>query len=165
MRRPLRGCPRGSLPWSGFTLVAGPALEVAVWARGPPRGGGMWVEVNGGRKIQSISLGRQINMLTLKVMGLKRYMARYRVHSFLRRHKVQMACLQETHMAEEESPKLAKKWLGQMFSSSFSSYARVAIWVAPGVSFTHVYSEADVEGRYILLQGMIDGVLLTIINT
>ncbi|KAJ1194082.1 hypothetical protein NDU88_003377 [Pleurodeles waltl] len=53
-------------------------------------GEGQGEEVNDGWNIQSISMGRQINMLTWNNRGLKDYTARYRVHSFLRRHKVQI---------------------------------------------------------------------------
>ena len=54
--------------------------------------------------------------------------------------------------------KLQRKCRGQMFSATYSSYARgVTIWVAPQVAFQAQYIKADIEGRYVLVYGLLDG--------
>ena len=86
--------------------------------------------------------------------------------SLLKRLKVQIACLQETHLTEAESNKLSKKWKGQLYTANFSSYARgTLIWVAPGVPFNMSYVEGDIDGWYIFLQGKLDGKEVIIVNS
>ncbi|KAJ1192359.1 hypothetical protein NDU88_001669 [Pleurodeles waltl] len=53
----------------------------------------------------------------------------------------------------------------EMCSSSFSYARGVTISVAPGVTFTHVYSEVGVKGRYVLVEGTLDESPITILNT
>ena len=91
------------------------------------------------------------------------YTKHYRVLTFLKRHGVQIAGLQETHLSDLESTKVAKKWRGQFYSSTFPTAARgVLVWMVPGVPFVLTYMEADVEGRYVLVQGRLDGQSITI---
>ena len=97
--------------------------------------------------------------------GLNTYTKRYRVSTYIRRMGIRIATLQETHLGKGESQKLKKKWRGQLYSSTYSSYARgVSIWVAPQVPFRLLSHRADVELRYILVHGTLDGVKLCMLN-
>ena len=93
-----------------------------------------------------------LRLLTWNVRGLGTYKKRYRVLTYLKQHNIQVACLQETHLTDSEVTKITKKWSGQVYAATYSSYARgTLIWVAPGVTFRMTYVEADVEGRYVVL--------------
>ena len=77
-----------------------------------------------------------------------------------------MACLQETHLIESEAIKLGKKWKGQLYAASYSAYARgTLIWIAPGVPYKLQYAEMDIQGRYVMIQGTLDGKDLTLLNS
>ena len=102
---------------------------------------------------------------TWNVRGLNTYTKRYRVSTYMRRMGIRIAMLQETHLGEGESQKLQKKWRGQLYSSTYSRYARgVSIWIAPQVPFRLLGYRADVGGRYILVHGTLDGEELCLIN-
>lgn len=44
---------------------------------------------------------------------------------FLKKEQVHIALLQETHLSADEHLKLKRDWVGQVFSSSFTSKSRV----------------------------------------
>ena len=105
-------------------------------------------------------------IITWNVRGLGTCTKRYRVLSMMKRLGVKIACLQETHLTDQEAEKVRKKWKGQLFAVNYSSYARgTAIWIAPGTPFKMKYMEGDVEGRYIVLQGELDGLDIVLVNS
>lgn len=64
-------------------------------------------------------------------------------------------------MVDAELAKLKRKWRGQLYSTSYSSFARGAtIWVRNGVPFKLLEQRKDVNGRYIFVRGTLDGVLV-----
>ena len=49
---------------------------------------------------------------------------------------------------------------------NYSSYARgAAIWIAPGTPFKMKYMEGDVEGRYVVVRGELEGLDIILVNS
>ncbi|KAJ1118887.1 hypothetical protein NDU88_007074 [Pleurodeles waltl] len=83
---------------------------------------------------------------------------RQQIHAYLRRHQIHFAMLQETHLAKSSLEYTKVKWKGQLYGTTFSTYARgVAIWIAPGVPYVTSRVQCDPNGRYVLLEGALDG--------
>ena len=100
----------------------------------------------------------EYKVMTWNVRGIATPLKRHRVYSYLRRRHIQIACIQETHLTKVELTKLGKRWRGQVFGMCYSAFARgVLIWVAPGVPFVKTKVTIDQEGRYVLLEGELDG--------
>lgn len=97
------------------------------------------------------------------------------LHSPQRRRKIlhqlkQMNCsiayLQETHLSDAEHKKLNKSWASQVFYSSHKSGRRrgVATLTHRSVQFCIDSSFQDKEGRYVLINGTINGVWVSMLN-
>lgn len=90
--------------------------------------------------------------LSWNTNGLNQLAKWRKVLSFLRKHKIDVVYLQESHLTDTEHCKLGKQWQGQIFYSSFTSLARgVAILVRKGIPFQAEQVEKDRGGRYILV--------------
>ncbi|KAJ1187054.1 hypothetical protein NDU88_003833, partial [Pleurodeles waltl] len=83
---------------------------------------------------------------------------RQQIHAYLRRHQIHFAMLQETHLDKSSLEHTKVKWKGQLYGTTFSTYARgVVIWIAPGVPYVTSRVQVDPHGRYVLLEGSLDG--------
>ena len=83
----------------------------------------------------------------------------------LRQMNCQIAFLQETHLSDVEHKKL-KSWADKVYYSSHRSGRRkgVSILIHREIHFTKTLMHKDTEGRYILVNGVIDGVEVSLIN-
>ena len=74
--------------------------------------------------------------------------------------------MQETHLSDREHDKLSKTWADNVYFSSHTSGRKrgVAILVKRGLNFTYISHYTDSEGRYILLNGTIDGIRISLCN-
>ena len=105
------------------------------------------------------------SFLTWNVRGLGNPIKRHRVHSYLIRRGIHVAILQETHLTGIEGARLQQRWKGQLFYTTFSAFSRgVLIWIKPSVSFQSEYCKIDPEGRYVYLQGRLDGNPISILG-
>lgn len=78
-----------------------------------------------------------IKIITLNVKGINHVIKRRKVLSMLKKDKVQVALLQETHLTDLEHLKLKRDWVGQIYYSSFNSQSRgVAILIHKHLAFT-----------------------------
>lgn len=77
-----------------------------------------------------------------------------------------MALLQETHLSEMEHEKLKKSWADKVFYSSLQSGRKrgVSILIHRQVNFTPTTFHKDYEGRFILVNGSIDGIQVSFMN-
>lgn len=77
-----------------------------------------------------------------------------------------IAFLQETHLSDNEHEKLNRTWANTiLYSSHISERKRgVAILVHRSVNFNASSSHKDTEFRFILVNGTIDGVDLSLLN-
>lgn len=88
-------------------------------------------------------------LLTWNVRGLNDSRKVRRVGTYLKRHSVAIAVLQETHLAPGRSEAVHHKLHGVCYSSDLTSHARwVLIWVdkKAGVEMTGILT--DPQGRY-----------------
>lgn len=88
-----------------------------------------------------------------------------RVLTFLKKEKVDIAFLQETHLSIEEHKKLKRDWVGEVYFSSFTSNKRgTAILIHKRIPFLFKEQYSDFGGRQILIKGMLYGQELTLLN-
>lgn len=106
-----------------------------------------------------------LRVVTFNVRGLWHPMKRKRVMTFLKKEKVEIALLQETHLSSGEHKKLKRDWVGQIYYSNFKHNKRgVAILIHKNLPFIYKSQQDDPEGRYILISGTIYGHQITILN-
>lgn len=84
----------------------------------------------------------------------------------LKRDKVQIAYIQESHLSDIEHLKLKKMGYTKLYFSSHSSGKRrgVVILLYSAVNFEFISELKDKEGRYIMITGKIDGNLVSLFN-
>lgn len=77
-----------------------------------------------------------------------------------------MAFLQETHLSESEHEKLKRGGFKHVFYSSYKSGHRrgSAILVSNQVQYEHIIEVKDEEGRYVMITGRIDGLMVTLFS-
>lgn len=103
--------------------------------------------------------------LSWNTNGINQPTKRRKVLNFIRKHNVDIAFLQESHLNDAEHCKLGKQWQGQIYYSSFTSQARgVAILFRKGVPFQLEYLERDKRGRYVLVRGFLANKPVTMLN-
>lgn len=112
-----------------------------------------------------------MNMSSLKVVsynvkGLHSPMKRKEILNQLKKYNCQIAYLQETHLSDSEHDKLKKSWADKVYYSSHQSGRKrgVAILIHRQINFTQLTIHKDPEGRYILVNGVIDGVKVSLFN-
>lgn len=84
----------------------------------------------------------------------------------LRKAKPSVVFLQETHLSKKEHEKFKKLgYVNSFHSSCKNSRRRGVITLLPNsVNFELIKEETDGEGRYVMVKGRIDGVLVSLIN-
>ena len=110
---------------------------------------------------------QDIKFVSFNVNGLGNPIKRGKVLSKLKKDKVQIAYLQETHLGEVEHSKLAKKGgFNHIFSSSYNQGPRrgVAILISRTISYEHISEIKDKKGRFVMVICRIEGVLMTLLN-
>ena len=106
-----------------------------------------------------------LNVITFNVRGLGHPIKRKRVLTFLKKEKVDIVFLQETHLSDEEHKKLKRDWVGQVYFSSFASNKRgVAVLIHKKIPFIFKEQYGDKEGRHVLIRGMLYGQELSLLN-
>ena len=107
-----------------------------------------------------------LKVISYNVKGLNNPVKRKKILTQLKQLHCQIAYLQESHLSDEEHKKLIRSWASQVFFSSHPSGRRcgVAILVHKMVQFTLVSQFNDREGRYILVNGTIEGTEVSLLN-
>lgn len=107
----------------------------------------------------------QCIILTWNVRGLGDPRKRRRILSYLDKHHVTIAMLQETHIHSLTPSTFATKWAAYRIFSSYSSYARgTAILIKKGTPFLLTGNLTDPQGRYVILWGRLGGDSITLAN-
>ena len=98
---------------------------------------------------------QSIRLATYNVNGLNNPVKRGKILSKLKKDKVQIAYLQETHLNATEHAKLNRMGIKHVLSSSDKSGHKrgVAILLARGVNYEHMSELTDTEGRYVMIIG------------
>ena len=88
-----------------------------------------------------------------------------KILSFLKKEKVSIALLQETHLNKLEHNTFKEKWVGQVYLASYNSKSRGVIVLINKNLPVHVdVCEVDPGGCYIFLHGYLFGGKITILN-
>lgn len=110
-------------------------------------------------------MGR-IKVTSFNVNGIHNPIKRGKILSKLKREKTQIALLQETHLNSTEHVKLGRMGFKHVFFSSHESGNRrgTAILISNSLNYEHMLEKTDKEGRYVLVRGKIDGIVVTLFN-
>lgn len=107
-----------------------------------------------------------LKIASYNVRGLHSPIKRKKILRQLKQINCQIAFLQETHLSDEEHEKLRKSWADKVYYSSHQSGRKrgVAILMHRQINFTQTLVHKDTAGRYILVNGIIDGIEVSFIN-
>uniref|UniRef100_A0A3P8SZA0 Reverse transcriptase domain-containing protein n=1 Tax=Amphiprion percula TaxID=161767 RepID=A0A3P8SZA0_AMPPE len=107
-----------------------------------------------------------LKVISYNVKGLHSPIKRKKILNQLRKINCQIAFLQETHLSDTEHDKLKKSWADKVFYSSHQSGRRrgVSILIHRRVNFLSSLVHKDSEGRFILVNGSIDGTQVSLMN-
>lgn len=106
-----------------------------------------------------------LKICSWNVGGIHNPIKRKKILSFLKKEGAHIALLQETHLSANEHSKLKRDWVGQVFSSSFTSKSRgVAILINKHLPLSDVQTISDKSGRYVMLKGHLHGQLVSLLN-
>uniref|UniRef100_A0A3P8TGQ6 exodeoxyribonuclease III n=1 Tax=Amphiprion percula TaxID=161767 RepID=A0A3P8TGQ6_AMPPE len=107
-----------------------------------------------------------LKVISYNVKGLHSPIKRKKTLNQLRKINCQIAFLQEAHLSDIEHDKLKKSWADKVFYSSHQSGRRrgVSILIHRQVNFSSSLVHKDSEGRFILVNGSIDGTQVSLMN-
>lgn len=107
-----------------------------------------------------------IKSVSYNVNGVLNATKRTKILTKLKRDKVEIAMIQETHLNQIEHEKLRRMGFSKAFSSSYKTGHRrgVATLISHKIPFELISENKDKEGRYLQTTGKIDGTLITLFN-
>lgn len=107
-----------------------------------------------------------IKILSLNVNGVINPVIHQKIMSKLRKDKLQIIYLQETHLSGQECEKLQRFGFTNMLYSSFHHGCRrgVTVWIPNSVKFECTKEITDKEGRFIILKGKLENEIVTLVN-
>ena len=111
-------------------------------------------------------MSHNLKIASLNVNGLSNPVKRSRVLAKIRKDKSQIIFLQETHMSNSEHEKLKKFGHSNTYYSSCKNNRKrgVAIMISNSLNFDLIKEKRDDEGRYVIIKGRIDNVLVSFVN-
>lgn len=111
---------------------------------------------------------RSIKVVSYNVNGILNPVKRSKILSKMKREKVGIAFLQETHLPDRAQVNLKRMGFKQVFSSSYKSGPRrgVVILIEQKLTFEVQFEIKDREGRYIVVMvgGRLEGIEVTLLN-
>lgn len=106
-----------------------------------------------------------LKLCTWNVNGVHTPVKRKKILTYLKRERVDIALLQETHLTDSEHLKLQQGGFGQVYFSSFTSRSRgVAILIQRNVPFKLIDCTKDTAGCYVIVRGVLYGEEIAIMN-
>ncbi len=113
----------------------------------------------------SSTYNSNIRIRTWNVKGVNNVVKRKKILNILKRDKINIALLQETHLNDLEHQKFGRDWVGQLYYSSFSTKKRgVIILIHKNLPFQLQTSYSDKEGRTVIIKGVLYGEEVVIAN-
>uniref|UniRef100_A0A8C1R9D1 exodeoxyribonuclease III n=1 Tax=Cyprinus carpio TaxID=7962 RepID=A0A8C1R9D1_CYPCA len=102
-----------------------------------------------------------IRICTWNVKGSNNPIKRKAILNSLKKDKIQIAFLQETHLSDNEHNKYLREWVGQVYYSSYSTSKRgVIILIHKNLPLVVTDTYKDTEGRIILAKGTLYGEII-----
>lgn len=106
-----------------------------------------------------------VSFCSWNVNGVNNQIKRGKVLSHLKSLQADIMFLQETHLSNDTHGKLRCKSVGQIYHSKFLTKTRgTAILIRKGVTFKHLSTIADKNGRYVMVTGELHSVHLRLLN-
>lgn len=106
-----------------------------------------------------------LRIVSWNVRGFVTHIKKRKILSALAKLNCAKALIQESHLDENEANKLKRSWVGQVFTSSYTSKARgVLMLVHKKVNFQLIDTLQDSEGRIIGIRVKVGDMELGIIN-
>ena len=90
---------------------------------------------------------RSLKIASFNINGVLNPVKREKILSKLKKDKIQIAFLQETHLSDSEHAKL-----------------NVATLISNAVNYEHISEHKDKEGRFVMVIGRIEGVVISLLN-
>lgn len=110
-------------------------------------------------------MSRALRICTWNIRGIHNPIKRRKILAFLKKGNIKIALLQETHLSDAEHLKLQQGGFGQIYFSSFTSRSRgVAILIKRNIPFKIVSCIKDRGGRYVIVEGLLQGKTILILN-
>lgn len=107
-----------------------------------------------------------LRLASYNVKGVLNPVKRSKILGKMKKDKVDIIFLQETHLTESEHAKLKRQGFNQVYSSSYRTGHRrgVATLIAKRLIFEKISETSDKEGRYNMLVGKLEGSEVTLLN-
>lgn len=106
-----------------------------------------------------------LKIVSWNIDGCHHGIKRKKILTYLKQKKTDIALIQESHLNDEESAKLKRDWVGQIFYSTFSSRKRgVAILIKKNLDFKVHASFSHEGGRWVVLDANMEGQRITLAN-
>lgn len=111
-------------------------------------------------------MSNNVKISSLNVNGLSNPVKRSRVLAKIRKDKSQVIFLQETHMSNFEHNKLRKFGYSNTYYSSCKNSRKrgVVIMISNALNFELIKEKKDDEGRFIIIKGRMENVIVTFVN-
>jgi len=107
----------------------------------------------------------KLTCISWNIRGINSPIKRKKMLTYLKRQKVDIAFIQESHLTDSEHLKLCRDWVGNVFYSSFSSKARgVALLINKHLNFKLNSVEKDQNGRFLLVDCEINRNKMSLVN-
>uniref|UniRef100_A0AAR2KFP9 exodeoxyribonuclease III n=1 Tax=Pygocentrus nattereri TaxID=42514 RepID=A0AAR2KFP9_PYGNA len=108
----------------------------------------------------------KVKIISFNVKGLLNPVKRKKIISKMKKEQAHVVYLQETHLSDKEHKKLKGMGFTHLFFPSYKSGHRrgVAILVSSKLHFEKKMEMGDKEGRFILVQGKVEGQPVTLLN-
>lgn len=112
-----------------------------------------------------MTMDNTLRICTWNVKGIHNPIKRKKVMSYIRKNKIGIALLQETHLDKQEHLKLKQGGYNQVFFSSFSSKSRgVAVLISKNIPLNVVKLIEDDRGRFVIINGTLFGNSISLFN-
>lgn len=106
-----------------------------------------------------------LKVVSYNVMGLRSPLKRKMILGQLKQTNCQIAFLQETHLSDAEHEKLKRSWADKVYFSHPSWRKKeMSILIHRQVNFTLSKIHKDTEESFILINGCIDGIDISLMN-
>lgn len=109
---------------------------------------------------------RSLKIASFNINGVLNPVKRGKILSKLKKDRIQIAFLQESHLNDSEHAKLNKSGFKNVYFSSHGSGKRrgVATLISGAVNYEHISEHKDSEGRFVMVTGKIEGIVMSLLN-
>lgn len=109
--------------------------------------------------------GNNLKFVSWNCKGVNEPVKRSKVLHHLHHLGAHIVYLQETHLKTKDHQLLKRRWVGQVYHSTFQSKARgTAILIHKSVPFVCLDVKTDPNGRFVIVSGRIGNTALLLVN-